>query len=70
MPKEKILYIYEYPVSLLIYDPNYIPYNICIINILVKQFWNNNINKYANERLQRETYNYLNIFIVIFTVMD
>lgn len=35
-----------------------------------KQFWNNNINKYANERLQRETYNYLNIFIVIFTVMD
>lgn len=27
MPKEKILYIYEYPVSLLIYDPN-IPYNI------------------------------------------
>lgn len=29
MPKEKILYIYEYPVLLLIYDPN-IPYNIYI----------------------------------------
>lgn len=69
MPKEKILYIYEYPVSLLIYDPN-IPYNI--INILVINNFEIIIYKQICEwmNLQHETYNYLNIFIVIFTVMD
>lgn len=52
MPKEKILYIYEYPVSLLIYDPN-IPYNICIINILVIN--NFEIIIYTNMRMNEFT---------------
>lgn len=50
MPKEKILYIYEYPVSLLIYDPN-IPYNI--INILVIN--NFEIIIYTNMRMNEFT---------------